>query len=90
MKASPTGVVKPNTVLIEFRLLRSTELEKEPTKAGTSASVKGMKTTSLKLDETIILFVKVSYVAEYELVLPPLSKNVFSCVCIAEARSGAV
>ena len=49
--------------------------EKEPTKEGTSASVKGMNTTSLKLDVIMILFVMVSYVAEYESVLPPLSKR---------------
>ena len=47
VKASKTGVVKPNTVLIEFRLLRSTEFTNEPTKEGTSVSAKCMKMTSL-------------------------------------------
>ena len=60
VKASPTDVKKPKTLFIEFRLLRSTVFEKEPTKVGTSASVKGMNTTSLKLDVIMILFVMVS------------------------------
>ena len=40
MNASPTGVVKPKTIFIEFKLLRSRELENEPTKVGTSVSIK--------------------------------------------------
>ena len=47
VKASPTVVKKPKTLFIEFRLLISTVFKKEPAKVGTSASVKGMKTTSL-------------------------------------------
>ena len=74
------------TLFREFALLISTELEREPRQVGTPASVKCINPTSPKLDGIVILFVMMSYVAEYELVL----KKVFHCVRISIARSGAV